>query len=258
MSGRSAALVLVGLCLISTSCDQIEKNRKEKEALRELSSLKDEMADSAKMTDEGLVIDMEKLKKSQQALKESGEKMGGKMGEALKIAAEMQGTLDEKSEKCIKAADEAAPSLDLEALSKSRDYEAAIGKFEALILVNKDALEFFRVYHQTLTKRLDEIGFTGDERKGFNRGFDNKWTKTSELAEVIRNADIKTGEIGITIMKGLQKGDAYWTWDENKGHATFQTDEQVDWYNKHIEKIQELGQAQVKAQEELLQHMKAP
>ncbi|HVJ46248.1 MAG TPA: hypothetical protein VM511_07680, partial [Luteolibacter sp.] len=179
-----------------------------------------------------------------------------KMGEALKIVAELQGSINEAGEKCVKAADEAV--LDLESLSKSRDYEAAIGKFETVILVNKDALESFKAFRPTLAKRLDEIGFTGDERKGFNRGIDKKWTTTLELVEVVRNADIKTGEIGMMIMKGLQKGDAYWTWDENKGHAIFQTDEQVDWYNKHIEEIQELGQTQMKAQEKLLQHMKAP
>lgn len=258
MSRLTAALVMGGLCLISASCDRIEKQRKEKEALRDIEASRSEMIDSAKMTDEGMVVDMEKVRKSQQTLKESGEKMGGGMGEALKISAELQGSLNEAAEKCIKAADDAALALDLESLSENRDYEAAIAKFETLILVNKDALELFRAFRPNLTKRLDEIGFTGPDRKGFNEGFDEKWPKTIELVETVRNADIKTGEIGILIMKGLRKGDAHWTWDETQAQATFQTDEQVEWYNKHIEKIQELGEAQIKAQQELLEHMKNP
>ncbi len=216
------------------------------------------MLNSAVMTDEGMTIDMEKVKQTQQMMKKSGEKLGGKMGEALKIAAELQENLNELVARCAKAGDEAAPCLDMKSLSDTRDYGGNIEKFKTLISVNEETLAVFNDFKPALTKRLDDIGFTGDERKGFDVGFGKKWGKTSELVQIIRNADIELGKTGILLMEGLQQGDAHWQWDEDAQHASFQTDAQVDWFNTHMERITKIGTTQIKAQEELVQHMKTP
>lgn len=256
MLRRCATFVLAGLCFVFSSCDRIRKQKQQEEALSELKDSKKELLNSAVMTDEGMTIDMEKVKKAQQTMKQSGDKLGGKMGEALKIAAELQEDLNETVAKCVKASDEAVPCLDMKALSTTRNYAGAIEKFKTLISVNEETLASFQAFQPDLMKRLDAIGFTGDERNGFDGGFERKWKKTSELVNVIRNADIEFGKTGILLMEGLQKGDAHWHWDEETQQATFQTDAQVEWYNGHMERIATLGNTQTKAQEELIQHVK--
>jgi hypothetical protein len=258
MFRRSGILVMGGLCLVFTSCERIKKQQKDKEALRELTTSKTEMLDSAEMTDEGLVVDMDKVKHAQETLKKSGEKLGGKMGEALKIGAELQENLNETAVRCTKASDEAAAYFEMKSLAATRDYTGGIGKFKALIAINEETLAAFEAFEPELKKRLDAIGLTGDERREFDAGFRKTWTKTSELVKVIRNADIELGKTGIQLLEGLQKGDAHWGWDEDAQSAIFQTDAQVQWYNARMEKIGTLGKTQLKAQEELVQHLRKP
>lgn len=210
------------------------------------------------MTDEGMTLDMEKMKQARESLKASGEKMGGKVGEALKIAAELQGSMSDIGEKCMKAGEEVGPYFDMESFSKSRDYAGGIEKFSKLISINEGALATFKAFEPELEKRLNEIGFTGEERKGFDAGFKRKWGKTSELVKIVRDADIQLGKIGIAMMEGLKKGDSQWQWDSEAEQITFQTDSQIEWYNSQMQQVGELGDKQVKAQEELIAHMKAP
>lgn len=257
MLRTSAAIALSGLCLLFSSCDQAQKKQKEKEAMRDLSTSKNEMLDSMEMTDEGLVVDTEKMKEAQQRLKASGEKLGGKVGEALKIAADLQISLGEEGEKCAKAGEEVGPYLDMESLSASRDYAGGIVKFKQLITTNEATLAAFRSYEPELYKRLNEIGFSGAERDGFDAGFKRKWKKTSELVEIIRNADLELAKIGIALREGLEKGDSQWKWDADEEQVTFQNDDQAEWFNAHMKRIQEVGEKQAKAQEDLLAHMKS-
>jgi hypothetical protein len=256
MLKKSAIIALSGLCLFSVSCDQ-SKRRNQKEALSEVKTSNNEMLDSLVMTDEGLEVDIDKVKQAQKQLKASGEKMGGKLGEVMKIAAELQGGINEAGEKCMKVADEVGLYLDMESFSKKRDYAAGIEKFKELITVNQETLDKFGDFKPEMTRRLDELGFTGKERKEFDTGFHKKWEKTHRLVDVIRSSDIETGKIGTALMEGLRKGDSQWEWDEDAGQIAFQSDELVEWYNSQMEKIRVLGEKQLKAQEELVEHMKA-
>lgn len=251
------AVVLGALCLCSGSCDRVRKQQQEREALREMKSSKDEVLDSMTMTEEGLTVDMEKVKQAQQTLQKSGDKIGGKAGESIKMIAELQGKLNLHAQKCIEAADEAIPFFDMEALSKTRDYASGIGKFKNLISVNEETLAAFEAFRPEVTKRMDEIGFTGKDRNDFERGFERKWGRTYELVKVIRNSDIDLGKSGLALMEGLQKGDDQWDWDTEDQSITFKNDTQIEWFEAHMSRIEELGKTQSQAQQDLIQHLKA-
>lgn len=216
-----------------------------------------EMLDSMVMTDEGMTVDMEKLKQAQQTLKASGDKMGGKLGEAVKIAAELQVGINEAGGKCLEAAAEIAPYFDMKSLSATRDYPTGTEKFKNLISVNETTLAIVEAFKPELAKRLDGIGFTGKDREDFDRGFEKKWGKTAELVHVIRKIDIELGKIGIAMMEELGKADSQWKWDDKADQPSFKTDAQAEQFNSHMERLEELGKKQGEAQEELVRHLKA-
>jgi len=254
----SAAVVLGALCLGSASCDRIQKKQKEREALREMKSSSKEVIDSMEMTEDGMIVDTEKARQAQQNLIKSGEKMGGKLGEAIKISAEIQGKVAEAGGECAKAGDEAGHYFDMEALSKARDYTVGIEKFRKLIAVNEEMLVTLEAFSPELMKRLDAIGFDGKGRRDFDGGFKKKWEKTYESLKVIRESDIALGKVGISLMEGLQKGDAYWSWDAEAKATNFENDAQIEWFQAQMKQVEELGEAQSKAQQNLMRHLKAP
>lgn len=246
-----AAFVLMGV-----SCDQAARRQKQREAADELKQSRQTIHDSMKMTDEGMQVDFNAVDQHRAHLESAGEKMGGKLGEALKISAELQGEINELGKKCADASEDFVKAVDWQTLSEKRDYEARRKVLNDYIALNRQALDQFGNYHRRVMVRLDEIGFTGSEREKFDKGFLKNKKETTELVRTIRQCDIDCSEIALGVINRMEKiGDA-WSWNAEEELVEFTENADVEWFGAEMDKFQQKGELQLRAQEDFAKMIK--
>jgi hypothetical protein len=227
-----------------------------KEASEDLAESRQAMLDDVEMTDGGLKVDFNSIDAHRARVEKAADKMGGKSGEALKVVAAMQGELNEIGRRCEEATDGFVKAIDWQTLAEKRDYEARREVLRNYIALNRQMLEKFNGYHRGVMSRLDAIGYTGAERRNFDRSFSRNQKETVELVRTIRQCDIDCSELALGIIDRLEKTGNGWRWNAAEERAEFVADGDAEWFNGEMKKIRELGEKQLKAQEDFAKLLK--
>lgn len=255
---NSAAWLLIVVSLGSiVSCDKIKQRQAREQAEKELISARREMTDKIKMSDDGITVDFDAVEKSRQKMEQAAGKMGGKLGEAMTLAASMQGDINRLGRECSEGAERFAAVFDWKSLAEKRDYEARRGILRDYITLNEKVLIAFEKYPKDLSAALDKIGFTGKERNDFDAGLLNTSRKTQKLVKIIRQCDIDCSNIGIALLDRLEKAGAAWSWDADEEYVQFTSEEDMEWFEGEMQKFSDLGDKQIAAQEKFAATLKA-
>ena len=246
---HTAKKLLLILSVVSTvSCDRGKQRQGREEALNDLQATKKEFADKIEMTDEGLSVDFDAIDEHNRKVNQAADKMGGKLGEAMKVVTSMQAEINRLSRECAEGADRFAEAVDWQTLAAKRDFEARRQQLRGYIDINEKTLAAYEKYPAEVTAGLDRIGFTGRERKDFEAGFQRSQRRTVGLVRTIRGCDIECAKVGISVLDRLERiGDA-WTWNADGEVVEFEADEDLEWFQGEMEKFTALADKQIEAQ----------
>ncbi len=248
---RKAAIALV-LCVLlpAASCQKVRERQARKEATEEILASKREFADQIEMTGEGLKLDLGAIDEHNNRINRAADKMGGKLGEALKTTTSLQTEINRVSRECVEMSEKFPDAVDWQGIDKSRDYDARREWLRSYIDINEKTLAAYGKYPRDVAARLDEIGFTGKERAEFDKGFLRSQRRTTALVRVIRQCDIDCSNIVIGILDRLEKAGDSWGWSAEEELIRFADDADTGWFEGEMERFMELADKQLKAQED--------
>lgn len=248
MKSNALCLLLILPLLTTVSCERAKRNQARQEAINELDATRREFADKFEMTDEGLNVDFDAIDQHNRKVNQAADKMGGKLGEALKVVTSMQAEVNRLSKECGEQTDLFVETLDWQTLAANRDYEARRKMLRGYIDINEQTVAAFEKYPKDVNAKLDEIGFTGRERSDFDAGFQRTQRRTVGLVRTIRQCDIDCAKVAIGVMDRLEQiGDA-WKWNAEEEVVQFDDDSDVEWFQGEMEKFTTLADKQLEAQ----------
>ena len=255
---HNAWKLLLTLAALSTvSCEKMKQRQAREEALNELNATKQEFAEQLEMTDEGLNVDFDAIDEHKRKVEQAADKMGGKVGEAMKVVTSMQAEINRLSRECAEGAERFVETLDWQTLAADRDYEARRKQMREYADLNTRTLAAYERYPKDVAGKLDQIGFTGKERSDFEAGFQRMQRKTVSLVRTIRQCDIECATVGIGLMDRLEKLGDSWHWNADEERVEFTADEDLEWFQGEMDKFTQIADKQIEAQAKFTEVLKA-
>lgn len=260
-----ACSVLAGV-MVLPSCDKFMEgyNRGKKQrddqaqALKDIEETKRAYAKAVEegMTEEGLQLDAKAEAEYDRKMQAAADKMGGKLGKAMKVALDVQAEMEKKVAVIDTESEKFSSMLDWKSLHEKKDYAERKAYFQKYKEMNREFLQYMEDYDKKIETRLDGIGLTGKERVDFMRGVNKGLAKMLGPIRDVRSAEIAGSECSERLVDLLERNQGKWEIDPDSGNVLFEGDEQVKAFQAEISKLQEAGEKQVEAQKKIVEAMK--
>jgi len=204
------------------------------------------------MTEQGLKVDHDALAKHTESMRGAADKMGGKRGEAIRLAADMNDEVNKLGKRCEEMIPVFAATIDFRTLSAARDFEArrkVLAEYEGL---NGEILERYESFGERLKTALDGIGFKGQDRRDFQGGVMSQYEKVLPLVREVRGADLECVNIARRVLDQLERVGTGWRWNEESAQVEFDEDAEIDIFNGEMAAFQKQAEIQTAAQTKLI------
>lgn len=260
-----ACSVLAGV-MVLPSCDKFmegyNRSKKQREdqaqALKDMEETKRAYAKAMEegMTEDGLQLDANAEAEYDRKIKAATEKMGGKLGKAMKAALEVQAEMEKKVAIIDAEGEKFEGVLDWESLHEKKDYAERKAYLKKYKEMNREFLQYMEDYDKKIDARLDEIKLTSKDRQDFMRGVNKGLAKIMGPIRDVRNAEIAGAECTERLVDLMERNQGKWSVDTESGEVLFEGDEQVKAFHDGISKLQEAGEKQIEAQKKIVEAMK--
>ena len=243
--------------LVTTSCKN--KSQDQADGIREIEQSKEALAlklEESLESEDGMGLDMDVLQEHQDAVAAAADKMGGKLGQAVKAVSALDKDIMKIAEKLNAETLKFESMLNWGTLKEQQDYESRRQFFVQYKGLNQEIIDDYAARPANAKKALDAIGFAGVERKNFELGYFKSLAEQTMLINEIRNCDIEVSDSAIRVLNLLEKSGDAWEWDTEQGAPLFDKDEDIAAFNKEMDLFVKLGNQQMEAQQKMVESMK--
>ena len=255
---KSFASLITILALVLSSCDS---NRKEKaEALEDLTENHEGFVDqlSDGLNDEGLQIGKEQIEEYNANINKAAQKMEGKAGEAILALAPMRTRDASIVAEINQRTDAIIAVINWKEAIEQKDFKTRREALRDFAKFNQSVIDEEASRSKEVTKILDSINYTGKEREDFEASIQSQFKKTSPYVQIIRTCDIDFANTCIERLDILEDAGDSVTWSSENQAATFEQDSHLEKWNQSASTLQEVGQKQLQAQQDLVQVIQNP
>ena len=242
--------------LLTTSCDN--KRQATEEGIRDFEQSKEALAlklEESLDSEDGGGLDTNVIQEHKDAVVAAADKMGGKLGQAIKAVSALDSDVMKIVEKLNEEALKFESMLNWQTLKEKNDYEDRRKYFVKYKALNQEIIDDYAVRPMKVKKALDIVKLTGKERRGFESGYFKTLKQQTMFINEIRNCDIGISDSATRVLNLLEKSGDAWDWDVAQGAPNFEKDEDLSAFNQEMDLFVELGNQQLEAQKKLVEFM---
>ena len=246
------------LALVLTSCDS---NRKEKdEALEDLTENHEnfvgQLSDS--LSDGGILVEEGQIEEYNANIEKAAHKMEGKAGEAILALAPIRTRDANIVAEINKRANEISTLISWKDAIEQKDFETRRQALRDFAKFNQTVIDDYAGRSKEITKILDSIDYTGKEREALESGAQLQLKQTFPYIKIIRTCDIDFANTCVGMLDILENAGDSVSWDTEDQIPAFEQDLHLEKWNQSATTIQEIGQKQIQAQQDLVQAVQHP
>lgn len=250
-------IVLPVLLLIS--CKEQRNTGNEAEALDDFRANQEEFADkleAAINSEGGMGLQEEDLARYQKGLEEVADKVGGKLGEAIRAVTALEKKSSKNLGRLNAFVEEFARVVDWSTLKEEKDFEKRRAFLEKYKAFNVEMITMQKRRPAEITDALDQINFEGQERQDFESSARKKLAAIIVPFEEIRQCDIDICDSSARVLDLLEAAGDNWAWNEGLQQVQLAKDSDLEVFNREMQLFDRLAQKQAEAQKVLLEVIK--
>lgn len=236
-----------------------DKRSLQEEGLREAEESQEALVEQLEQSlnsEEGLSVDPESLERHQAAIDSAADKMGGKIGEAMKAISALDKDMPDVTRRLNESTARLVKMSDWSDLQEADNYQE---RREFFVEYKKFNLELIRRYEKRpadVKRVLNHVGLEGRERSEFEKGLFAQLAPQIEQITIIRECDTEFCDIAVRILDMFEESKEEWIWDAASEAPVFNSIEDAEIYNKEMERMVEIGNEQMEAQGKIVELLK--
>ncbi|WP_411846284.1 hypothetical protein AAFN60_01050 [Roseibacillus persicicus] len=237
------------------SCE--ENNRQvDREALQEMEEAQSEFAsklEASLSNEDGPGVTAEDLEAHRDSVNAAADKMGGKLGEAIRAVSALEDDSGEDLAKLDEFVEKFVEAIDWSTLEEADDYDERRALLEEYKEFNEQMIAEQKNRPAEVKKALDQINYEGDERRDFETGVRRKLAKIFTPFATIRQCDIEICDSSVRVLNMLEESKGTWEWDTENDQILFENDDDIELFNAEMALFDEFAMKQAEAQSALVE-----